>query len=683
MSRHAGERIASAIAAALCAGAAAVLAAHHPLHPGVAVAALLAWMVVSWRHPTAWLVVLPACVPWLDFAPWTGWTLFSEFDLLLFGALAGAHLARVLQPAPVPWPAPRTHAAVAALLLVGLLRAAWDAPWRHAGWFDDAFSPLNALRVSKALVALALTAPLLREACARVDVVGRRLGPGMVLGVTVASAAALWERATYPGLLDLVGSYRTVALFWEMHVGGAAIDAYLALSVAWVAWALWQSRGLLAWALAALLALVVGYAALTTFSRGVVLAAAVTLVMLGTLVPHPRRDADFLLMRALMVAVAVAMLAGSALWGGLPGVLLAWSALGAAWLWRQRHRWHLPWRQALTGTLVLALMAEAVAVIGAGTFLSGRLAQSVQDYGSRLAHWQRGIGLLQGPWEWTLGLGAGRLPSHYEAFTLEGTAWGRTRWVDSGAVEIAGPTRPPVHRGSLALSQRLPPLADARVAFTVGTTQGALILVRLCETHLLYDTACRNAQARVPPLPPGTTRRIELPLVGPPLKRPAALSLSVRNVGGRATIDEVVLAGDGHAQWLRNGGFDEGLAHWLPVARVHFLPWHIDSFPLELLVERGLVALALGAALCAVALVRGVRAARQGVPEAAFVVASLAGAVTVGWVSSVLDVPRVAWLAGLMLLWCLLVRPGQGTAGPGHRASADVAGAPARPSTPS
>ena len=52
----------------------------------------------------------------------------------------------------------------------------------------------------------------------------------------------LGERAAYPGLLDFSQPYRTTAAFWEMHVGGGAIDAYLALATPFAVWALISAR---------------------------------------------------------------------------------------------------------------------------------------------------------------------------------------------------------------------------------------------------------------------------------------------------------------------------------------------------------------------------------------------------------------------------------------------------------
>ena len=57
---------------------------------------------------------------------------------------------------------------------------------------------------------------------------------GMVtatVGLLGVALATLWERLAFTGLLNLSTDYRTTALFWEMHVGGAALDGFLALTV--------------------------------------------------------------------------------------------------------------------------------------------------------------------------------------------------------------------------------------------------------------------------------------------------------------------------------------------------------------------------------------------------------------------------------------------------------------------
>src|SRR5438067_3441819 len=136
----------------------------------------------------------------------------------------------------------------------------------------------------------------------------------MVAGAAIVVAACVWERAVYPGLLDFSKPYRTVALFWEMHVGGAALDAYLAMAMPFVAWAVVTARTPARWTVAALLALLAEYACLTSFSRGVYLASVVGLAVFAVLRRHGSpaarspgwRCAGVLLM-ALLVGEAIAI----------------------------------------------------------------------------------------------------------------------------------------------------------------------------------------------------------------------------------------------------------------------------------------------------------------------------------------------------------------------------------------
>ena len=70
-----------ALLAVLCAAFGAVLALQHPLAPGWALAAFVAVLAfLSWR-PRDWLWIVPAGLPMLDFAPWTGGLVIEEFDL--------------------------------------------------------------------------------------------------------------------------------------------------------------------------------------------------------------------------------------------------------------------------------------------------------------------------------------------------------------------------------------------------------------------------------------------------------------------------------------------------------------------------------------------------------------------------------------------------------------------------
>jgi hypothetical protein len=138
--------------------------------------------------------------------------------------------------------------------------------------------------------------------------------------------------------------------------------------------------------------------------------------------------------------------------------------------------------------------------------------------------------------------------------------------------------------------------------------------------------------------------------------RATLLSLYLPDPESEAEIRSVALDGA-----IRNGNFADGLARWYPLARDDFLPWHIDSLPLELVIERGVLGL-LSFALLAACAMRGLFATRnRGLTAAPVLAASLLGALLVGLVSSLLDSPRVAflllYLIALSLAWCEAAEP--------------------------
>ena len=47
-----------------------------------------------------------------------------------------------------------------------------------------------------------------------------------MLGLAGAALATVWERTAFTGLLNFSSDYRATALFWEMHVGGTALDGF-------------------------------------------------------------------------------------------------------------------------------------------------------------------------------------------------------------------------------------------------------------------------------------------------------------------------------------------------------------------------------------------------------------------------------------------------------------------------
>jgi hypothetical protein len=665
---HVVERLAWS-AASLVAGAAVLaLASHHPLWPAAVSAAGVAWALVAYRFPGAWLVALPAGLPVLNLSPWTGWIGIEEFDLLVLGTVAAgyARLARAGVAAGPPWSRSGRIVllVVAGTAFIGLWRGVMDAGGWHFGWYQGYTEPLNSLRVAKSMLYALMLLPLLRAAWLADRIAAfTRFALGVLAGAALLALAVLWERAAFPGLLNVLSPYRSVGTFWEMHVGGAAIDVYVVLCTPFVAWSLWAARAKWQWAVAALFALAWAYASLTTFSRGAYAGIAVALLVVGLQLPATLGRRWWSAARALAYVLGAALLLALVLdeWGyGAAGLaLVALSAL--LWLrWRVRPvRRH---RSLAVGLLVLALVFEAVVVLGPDSFMSSRLAKSALDYESRTAHWRRGIDLLHGPQDWLLGLGLGRLPAHYDRFAPRGEFPGSATWQQGGAgaghVRIAGPRTRQRIGGLHGLTQRVPLLGSYRMRLDLRVERAVRLFVRVCESHLLYDRACQAALVHVAPPVTGAVewQQRQFTLAGPALSagrwfapRQGVLTLTVLDAGGWVDIDTLVLESSDGRQLLANADFSEGLARWLPAAHSYFVPWHIDNLVLELLIERGLIGMTLLLGLTAAALWRLLRRPDALDTSTPFIAASLCGVVCVGLLSSVLDVPRVALLAALLV----------------------------------
>ena len=660
------------LAAVACAAFGAWLALQHPLAPGSALAAFVALIAfLAWR-PRHWLWIVPAGLPLLDFAPWTGGLVIEEFDLLVLAVAAALQARAALAPRDG---APSIHRRWTAFELAALLFALFSAVSLVRGvaaagglaltgaWFQGYEDPLNAWRVFKSVLwAALLWQPLRREIAADRASAVRRLVAGMLGGLLVVVLAAISERAVYTGLWQFSGPYRTTALFWEMHVGGGAIDAYLGLAVPFVAWTLWSQKSPGLWSVAAVLALLTVYTCLTTFSRGVYIAVAAPLVVLGVVMflrragrGRRRGWTTGVAMAAAVVAIDTALILALD-WGGptLAGLVLLGLALPAA----AYARWVRPcsWRMAASFVLALALLLEVFAVIGLGTFLRERMAATDNDYLSRREHWSDGVSLMDEPSDWLAGIGAGQLPRGY-ATQVPGLEFpGEVSWqpvaAGGGVARLLGPRTRDDIDGVMTLSQRVAihPGHWHRVDLAIRATAPTLLHIRLCETHLLY---ARHCQAGVLELQDkgADWQHVTTYLSGQGLSkgeaawpRDAILSIAVINVGGAVEIQHVAATAPDRTQLLSNGDFSNGLAHWLPTAMGYYVPWHIDNLYLDVLVERGLPALLAFVTCAAIALRRLARAGPRGPAFAPFLAASLAGALCAGLVNSVMDVPRVAFL---------------------------------------
>lgn len=502
-----------ALAAGLGLGAAGLeLAWHHPLSGPLALAAWAAAALLAALYWVKTPVLLLAPLPLIGLAPWSGWITFEELDLLVTACGCGGYLAYALQlndreRAPA-WRHGLAYSPAVVVLIVALaLSAAWsmlrgfaDAGGFAFGWFHGYQEPMNALRNAKAIFLVLALLPLWTAAAAtRPRGFSRGLLLGLVLALAAGSAAALWERLAYTGLLDFSTDYRTTALFWEMHVGGAALDGFLVLTLPFALLALLRTRSPWRFAIGLGIALLAAYAALTTFSRGVYLALPLALVPMVLLADAQRRRAaaegaasssfdstlgpvDTPLPRlaklgALAMAGAFALAAVLVFGGGgyrglaaLLGVMVMLLAMPAS-------LWLPPFAQRLTGLLMAALLAllltaaswalsMAVPKAAYGLHVLALLACGLLRWRDRPGLEQPVYGLLVSTaWFWLLG-----------TMVIVADYWGGIagRWtVGAAGLALGGLW------AAMLLEPRLWPLHGARDSGAAGWRKRALLVAGL------------------------------------------------------------------------------------------------------------------------------------------------------------------------------------------------------------
>ncbi|KAB2963197.1 hypothetical protein [Zoogloea sp.] len=337
----------------------------YPFGPWLAGVLLAVYMALVLIQPALWLVLLPALWPVIDLAPWSGQIHINESDALALATLAGLGLRELLAPPPptLQGRAP-VKLRVGALACFGLLAVAVTiATLRGLRPFPplDAASlvgygtPLNSLRVAKGYILAFALIPFLHLAIRRDgEPALRRFAAGVTLGLGACALGALWERMAFPGLTNFAADYRSAALFWEMHVGGAALDAWLSLSFPFALAHLRSARSRSGRVLALILVGLGSYALFTTFSRIVyasMLVSGAVLALAAWRQPARRDVAE----GGSGPAPVLALLAAA----GLAGCALSFQSGGYRGM------------AAFAGLLMLAYLGGAVLREGKGAVLAG------------------------------------------------------------------------------------------------------------------------------------------------------------------------------------------------------------------------------------------------------------------------------------------------------------------------
>ena len=286
LSRY-GTRVLIGLLGLGCAGGALALALVHPLSPVLAVLGVLLTILFARYFWTLWPGWMLGLLPCIALAPWTGWLLVEEFDLIVLASLAGGYFAtsgpyRHAPPQPVPvWRRELRWRGFTLLLMVlaalSCIMAAVHGVVDAGGLlltltqgYRDSGAPL---RVVKPVFWLMLMLPLWHRVARRTP---HTFAPSLTFGTALALGGvclgALYERIAFTGLADFDPDYRTTGFFWEQHLGSPAMDAALVLLLPFALLTALRGRRAPGFTLAVGLLMVAVYVVLTTFSRGLYLA---------------------------------------------------------------------------------------------------------------------------------------------------------------------------------------------------------------------------------------------------------------------------------------------------------------------------------------------------------------------------------------------------------------------------
>ena len=419
---------------------------HYPLGPLVPGLILAAYAAILWFRPESWLLLIPAILPVANLSPWTGWIFFEELDLFVLVTIAVGYL-RLL-------PKNRIYRLMPGASLLLMLLAASYAVSAYVGLmplqrvdanaFSNYSSHYNSLRILKPFVWALLLLPLMRRSGEGLFLVG------MLAGLAYVSASGIWERLAFTGLMDFANEYRITAPFPEMHTGGAALDAFLALSLPFAVFNLFSGKRP---ALALLLIAVATYVAFVTFSRGLYLGYAVSVaaMVFFLLRGAGKEGGKFSLPMAAVIAVAVILLIRTFGSGGYRGLAAAACLMAATYFIGGVEGRGRP----LPASLLLGLVcAGLVALFPKGSYLAFGLSAAVFAAGFVLCEfWRKGSNgmtlahagfIVMGPaavavdWHWGGGMAAvyGALVWIY-SLALGGSRKSLWVWNRKGAMAMA------------------------------------------------------------------------------------------------------------------------------------------------------------------------------------------------------------------------------------------------------
>ncbi len=571
---------------------------------------LAVYIFVLWRAPLAWLLVLPALLPVLDLAPWTGRFFFDGFDLVMIVTLAMVlwHGPSRTSTFSISRPLKYQMMFFGSILLMGTVIGL--LPWQSIDQnaFNSYWNHFNSLRVAKGyLWAVALLLMLYWVQPSR-SALRRLLVPGICLGLGGVLLVGLREHWQFAGLFNLDERYRITATFSSMHTGGGHIEAYLVMAIPLLWYQIGRTHNPMFKSLWLLVFALAIYTTTTTIARGGVL--------------------------ALVVALGI----------------LSLGNIRSYWLKKRTHN-----KGRLLPVLVLLLASGSLIAIGvSGSYFQSRIASIGEDLLTRLNHWRDAVEMMDDDTSTVIfGMGLGSFPLVYLQNHVEDDAPGTYQFRNENGSSFlrlgSGQTLYMAQRLSVKPQQNYILSMDLR-----SPDANARLDTPLCEKHLLNSLRCQWRSLSLGQKDQWQHYSIKLDSgeLGEGnwfSRRSVELSLSNLVAGTIVDVANVQLIDDLGNNLINNGDFSDGSDYWFFKTHGH-LPFHIKSLPVQLYFELGLIGMVAGLFLIGSLLRLISIRAWNGSGFAFAILASSLGFLTVGIFGSLFDAPRLTTLFFGMLL---------------------------------
>lgn len=609
----ANPRYRELLAAGLSLACAGWVSIDFPYHPLLLAGLLLAYATTIWHRPRLIWFFIPATLPLLDFAPWSGRFYWDEFDYLLLISIVIAWSKVPTKSKPpsrdLSWE--WALGLLAALFALGALRGLAGLDAFTPNTFSSYYSPFNGLRQAKGVFAALLLAVLWRRFAQSGHAVEQAFSFGMIFGLAGVGLSVIWERAAFPGLFAFSDPYRVTGPFSAMHVGGADLESYLTCSIPFALLMLKQAKA--RWhILAVTLCLVAAaYATMVSFSR------------IGYL--------------GFIIAV------GSATY-------LLWFSRGFTRNEKPPTRGRQP-RWMLWGGLFAGLICLAAVPFMAGDFAIKRFAMTGSDLSVRLAHWADALAIRDsGIVAETLGSGLGRYPEIHLWRSSETKASSFQLMRETNALFLRLGTGSPSYIEQVV---DLRPNRQYMVEMDIRSSEvGARATILLCEKWLLTSANCIKTHAEVQASSNWEHVSVQLDsgqlsATPWPFKRPIKLSI-INESAESIDIDNVRLIDESGSNLIANHDFSAGMDRWFFSVDLD-LPWHVWSLPVAILFDLGWIGVLLLAVLAAAALSRMLGIAQQGNMMAAAAFSASLGILPMGLMDTIIDAPRLSLLLILLM----------------------------------